>query len=92
MPHRKPSLVEQYADYGSTVYAPLQRESKSPETWPGHKAVDTAKFQGRNLQEVQVGGRVGRRWWRQGSSCGCARAALPLPQTISWHLPHQQLT
>jgi hypothetical protein len=100
-PCRKPSLVEQYADYGSTVYAPLQRESRSPETWPGHRSVDTAKFQGHNLQEVQVGGNgrarplYGRRTMMPVlelllCTCCCAHAAVLLlpsvPQEALWSL------
>jgi hypothetical protein len=62
---RKPSAVELFANYGSLLYAPLQRDSSSPETWPGHKAVDTARFRGRSLQALEVRRRPGPGHWAE---------------------------
>ena len=41
---KQASIVDQYADYSSEVYAPLQRHGRFPDTQPPRQAIETEHF------------------------------------------------
>lgn len=49
---QKPTIVEQYANYGSTKYAPVQREGRFPETKPMGREIETEGYQPATLPAV----------------------------------------
>lgn len=48
----KPTIVEKYANFGSTTYAPLQRDGRFPESKPLGKDVETEGYAPATLQGV----------------------------------------
>eukprot|EP00951_Prasinocladus_malaysianus_P001469 scaffold10119_cov42-Prasinocladus_malaysianus.AAC.2 len=48
----KKTIVQKYGDFGSSVYAPLQREGRFPETKPAGKEIDPEPFVPRTLNSL----------------------------------------
>ncbi len=46
----KPSVVERYANFGSSAYAPVAREGRFPETKPRGKELETEGYSPATLQ------------------------------------------
>jgi len=44
-----PSLVDRYADFASTVYAPVQREGRFPDSCPRGQEVETSAYQAHDV-------------------------------------------
>ncbi|GFH27627.1 uncharacterized protein HaLaN_25984, partial [Haematococcus lacustris] len=48
----RPGIVERYANYSSTTYAPVQREGRFPEAKPNGRLIETDGYQPVNLQGI----------------------------------------
>ncbi|GMH37824.1 hypothetical protein BSKO_05697 [Bryopsis sp. KO-2023] len=51
-PQRKPSIVQKYGNYGSSAYAPLQRDGQFPDNRPAGKEIVTETFQPETVEEI----------------------------------------
>ena len=75
----KPTIVEKYANFGSTTYAPLQRDGRFPESKPLGKDVETEGYapvtlqvRGRTLCAADCASALLTRAWAM-RACACMR-------------------